>query len=132
MVRIKYPKTKDIIEINKVLLEKIKVKKADKHQTLNHQKIDKIINNCKEEKGDTYDKAVCLIKGITQGHPFASGNRRTAFGVTKHFLEDNKLRIEVENSGKESKTLQGIRENYYKDDEIKEWLKGKGIRKFTR
>lgn len=128
----KYPTSEQIIEINKLSLEKIKTKKADKHQVASYSKIDKVLNICKDLKGDIYDKAGCLLKGLIQNHPFESGNRRTAFIVTKEFLIDNNFVLKVENSGKEARTLIGIREGYYSDNEIKNWLKIGKIRKFKR
>lgn len=35
---------------------------------------------------DAFDKAAMLLRGITQGHPFADGNKRTGFLVATYFL----------------------------------------------
>lgn len=34
-----------------------------------------------------FDKAAMLLRGITQGHPFNDGNKRTGFLVAVYFLE---------------------------------------------
>ncbi|HZS91382.1 MAG TPA: Fic family protein [Chloroflexota bacterium] len=34
-----------------------------------------------------FDKAAMLLRGITQGHPFNDGNKRTGFLVAAYFLE---------------------------------------------
>ena len=34
-----------------------------------------------------FDKAAMLLRGITQGHPFAAANKRTGFLVAAYFLE---------------------------------------------
>ena len=35
---------------------------------------------------DPFDKAAMLLRGITQGHPFADGNKRTGFLVATYYL----------------------------------------------
>jgi len=129
---VKNPKIQEIIDLNKKIIEKIKVKKADQAKVLSIDKLQNVTNECKKIKGDVYDKAVCLIKGISKNHPFASGNRRTAFAISKKIIEDENKKFNVENSGKQAKTLQGIREDFYDDKEIKEWFKTGKIRKFKR
>lgn len=79
-----------------------------------------------------YDKATCLLKNLIQKHPFASGNRRTAFSVTERFLINNNFEIKISNEAINAATLTGIREGYYSDEEIKEWLKTGRIREFKR
>jgi death-on-curing protein len=34
-----------------------------------------------------FDKAAMLLRGITQGHPFVDGNKRTGFAVASYVLE---------------------------------------------
>jgi death-on-curing protein len=36
---------------------------------------------------DPFDKAAMLLRGITQGHPFADGNKRTGLLVAAYYLE---------------------------------------------
>ncbi|MFH1316943.1 MAG: type II toxin-antitoxin system death-on-curing family toxin [Candidatus Woesearchaeota archaeon] len=132
MMTIKYPTTEKIIEFNILSLTIIKVKRADDAKILNRGKIEKVINECKEKEGDYYDKAVVLIKGLIQQHAFASGNRRTAFITTKDFLINNKAHFRVKDDPDYVSVMQGIREDYYSDDELKEWMKNGKIRKFRR
>lgn len=35
---------------------------------------------------DPFDKAAMLLRGITQGHPFNDGNKRTGFLVASYYL----------------------------------------------
>lgn len=128
----KYPSADEIINYNKVLLKEIKVKKADRADTIKPYAIVRVVESCKALEGDVYDKAICLIKGLIQQHPFASGNRRTAFRVAENFLETNNAKLDVDNGKKQAKVLQGIRESFYADKEIKEWMQGKPIREFER
>ena len=130
--RIIYPTPEKIIEYNKLALNFLKVKKADKAEVLSYAKILDVVESCNEAKGDIYDKAVILLKGLIQNHPFASGNRRTAFIVTKDFLIANKAKIKIEDDPKYARVMLGIRENYYADMELKEWIKNGKIRKFER
>ena len=127
-----YPSVDKITEFNLLALIVIKVKKSDSAEVLSGAKISEVIDSCKASKGDLYDKAVLLLKGIIQKHPFASGNRRTAFIVTKYFFVTNNKKLGVKDNPKNAKIMLGIRENYYSDAEIKEWLRNGKIRKFKR
>jgi len=69
------------------------------------------------------------LKGIIQRHPFESGNRRTAFVATTYFLEVNGEKLNITH---DVNILQGIREGYYTDNEVKVWLKGGKTRVFER
>ena len=129
---IKYPTVDGIIEYNILALTLIKVKKADQPAVLSSGRLNLIIKNCKEQEGDLYDKAVRLLKGIIQLHPFASGNRRTAFVVSKEFLKENGGKFNIKDDPKQAKVMLGIREKYYTDEEIKEWIKHGKIKEFKR
>lgn len=132
MSKIIYPTPEKIIEYNLLVLSVIKVKKSDKADVLSYQRILNCVEGCKNAEGDVYDKAVYLMKCLIQQHPFASGNRRTAFIVTKDFLLKNKAKFKVKDDPKYARVMLGIRENFYKDEEIKEWLKTGDIREFKR
>ena len=127
-----YPTPGRIIEYNVLALNIIKAKKADKAEVLKHSVLSSVINQMENKEGDVYDKATVLLKGLIQGHPFASGNRRTAFIVTKDFILKNKGRFGIADNVSDARVMQGIRENYYSASEIKEWLKNGKIRKFER
>ena len=127
-----YPPIEKIIEYNFIVLNIIKVKKADKSEVLSKQKLLDIVKGCKNLKGDVYDKAAFLLKELIQQHPFASGNRRTAFVVTKYFVLKNKGKFKIKDDPKQARTMLGIRESYYSDEEIREWIKNGKIRKFER
>ena len=129
---IKYPSAERVIEYNILVLAIIKVKKADRPEVLSHTKLASIIKACEKREGDLYDKAVCLFKGIIKGHPFASGNRRTAFIVTKEFLRENKRKFNIEDDPKQAKVMLGIRSGYYTDEEIRGWIKHGKIKEFKR
>ncbi|MDO8538716.1 MAG: type II toxin-antitoxin system death-on-curing family toxin [archaeon] len=90
------------------------------------------MDDCKQNDGDLFDKAVILLKGIIKGHPFASGNRRTAFIAMKYFLITNNHKIGIDDNPENAKIMLGIREGYYSDNEIKEWIKNGKIRQFKR
>ena len=127
-----YPSVEKIIEYNVLALKLIKVKRADQPKVLNHQMIVDTIEETKKTEGDIYDKSVVLLKCIIQKHPFASGNRRTAFIVTKDFLLSNQKVFNIEDDPIQARAMQGIRENYYTTQEIKEWIKHGKIREFKR
>lgn len=73
-----------------------------------------------------------LLKGLIQKHPFASGNRRTAFIAAKDFILINAHKFGIRDDPTSAKVMQGIREDYYSNNEIKEWLKYGKIREFKR
>ena len=97
-----------------------------------YRKLKGLIEDCKNKEGDIYDKAVTLLKGLIQKHAFASGNRRTAFVVTKEFLLNNQAKFRIKNDPKYAKVMLGIREHYYSEDEIKEWIRNGEIKEFRR
>ncbi len=132
MAEITYPSAEKIIEYNLFALSTIRIKKADKAEVLSHAKIMKIVEDCESLEGDIYDKAAFLLKDIIQKHPFASGNRRTAFIVTKYFVYINKKKFAIKDDPSQARVLQGIREGYYSDDEIKRWIQNGTIREFKR
>ncbi|VVB98864.1 Fic/DOC family protein [uncultured archaeon] len=128
----KLPSTEKIIEFNLLALTIIKAKKADQPKVLSKAKIMEALEECGRAEGDIYDKAVVMLKGIIQKHPFASGNRRTAFIATKHFILTNNAKFCVEDKPENARVMLGIREHYYSDNEIKEWIKNGQIKEFKR
>lgn len=131
-MKIVYPTAEEIINYNKYVLEKIRVKKADAHKILSELKLTDIISKCKNLKGEIYDKASILLQGLVQGHVFASGNRRTALFITIKFLIDNKAKPMIKNEAKYARVLTGIREGFYSRLQIKDWLKNGKIQEFRR
>ena len=124
-----YLTLEEVTAINKEVLAEIKAKKADSFKVLSSMKISKLLEAVEANTGDIYDKAVVLLKVLVQEHPFASGNRRTAMLAVIRLLRVNNIEPKIK---EEPRILQGIRENYYKDDEIKGWLQGGDMREFKR
>ncbi len=127
-----YPSEEQIIEYNLLILELLKAKKSDAAKVLSYQRLNEIITECKENKGDIYDKAVVLLCGLVRKHPFASGNRRTAFIVTKNFLLQNRVKLVIKDDQENARIMLGIREGYYMIEEIKEWIHYGKIKPFKR
>lgn len=46
--------------------------------------------------GGPFERAALLMRAIGLDHPFADGNKRTAFEAADTFLERNGIRIEAE------------------------------------
>lgn len=132
MSKIMHTTPEKVIEYNLLALNMIRAKKSDKPEVLSKNKLIDVIEECKNLKGDIYDKAVVLLKGLIQKHPFASGNRRTAFIVTKDFLLTNKARFGIKDDPKQARVMIGIREGFYTDKEIKDWIKNGKIKEFER
>lgn len=129
---IEYPDPDKIVEFNLLALSMIKAKKSDAPQVLSRAKIAKAVEGCEAFEGTIFDKAVVLLKGLVQAHAFASGNRRTAFLVTKYFLMMNGQKSGIGNKAENAKVLLGIRENFYLHEEIKGWIKNGQIKEFRR
>ena len=132
MTDIVYPTFGRVIEYNYLALQFIKVKKADQPKVLSYSKINEVIKECENKEGNVYDKAVVLLKGLVQKHAFASGNRRTAFITTKEFILNNKCKFGIKDDPSNARVMLGVREGYYTDQELKEWIKNGKIREFKR
>lgn len=132
-MEIVYPDAEAVIEANKIVLKEIKALKADRYDILagGKQKIQKVLENVESSQEDVYGKAAILLVGLVKAHAFASGNRRTAYAVTKEFLIHNTGSAHTL-KGNIELIMKGIREDFYTNDEIIEWLKGGDIREFKR
>jgi len=118
-----------IIKVNRWVLDEVRVRKADRHQVLSKSKIQEVLDKVVSTPGDIYDKAVTLLVGLATAHPFASGNRRTAFVSTVLFLMLNGITPVIKYR---DDSMVGIREGFYTREEIKSWLKGDELRPFKR
>ncbi len=132
MKEVIYTTVEKIIEYNLLAITLIKVKKADKAHVTSKEGLARMIEECKEVQGDIYDKTAFLLRAIIKRHPFVSGNRRTAFIVAKAFLTENNAIFNVKDDPSQARVMTGIREGYYTEEEIKEWLKHGKIREFKR
>ncbi len=127
-----YPTAEDIISINKSLMERVKVTKAERHGLLaGREVLEDIVKEVKTAKGDLYDKAAVLLVRLVQKHPFESGNRRTAFLATEGFLEVNGSKMNIDRETVEN-VLKGVRERFYSLDDIIKWLRTGDIHEFKR
>ncbi len=127
-----YPTEERIIELNALILTVIRAKKKDQIKVLSMPKLREIVAKAISYDGDIYDKAAILLTGITRQHPFSSGNRRTAFIAAKDFLTQNHTVCKIPDSPDLSRVLLGVREGFYKIEEIKEWIQYGKIREFKR
>ena len=132
MAELTYPTPERVIEYNHLVLRLVPAKRADSPRVLSRAKLVDVIEGCRALEGDVYDKAVFLLKGLIQKHPFASGNRRTAFVSAKDFLVSNGGKFRVKDRPEDARVMICIREGYYRDEEIKGWLKDGTIREFRR
>jgi len=125
----RYLDSEELIKVNELVLRDIRVRKADRPQVLSRAELDRILTEVRETEGDAYDKETALVVGLVRGHPFASGNKRTAFVATRLFLELNGERAKVEH---DPRILLGVREGFYTTLEVKSWLKGNAVKRFAR
>lgn len=132
MVEINYPTVEEIQYNNTIAIEMFRRSKHDQAKTISVAYIQKIIDTIKREPGDIYDKAATLLFELTRMHAFESGNKRTAFLTTKKFVITNGEGFNIPDTENNVKIMIGIRENYYTQKEIKEWIKYGKIKKFKR
>ena len=132
MVRIVYPTVDEIQFYNTIAIEMFRKSKSDKAKTISVSYIKKAINKTKMDSGDLYDKAARLLFELTRIHAFESGNKRTAFLSTKKFVLNNGGKFNIPDTIHNVKVMIGIRENYYSQDEIKEWIMNGKIKGFKR
>lgn len=86
-------------------------------------KIAKVLEEVESEAGDIYEKAAVLLIGIVKGHPFESGNRRTAYAAAANFLESNGFQAA---NTYDVEVVKGIRSGTHKKADVASWLKGNG------
>ena len=127
---VRYPSASALISLNNVILQEVNVSRHDLHLVWRPEGIQEAIEKSRSQSGDIYDKAAMLLVELQGRHPFKSGNKRTAFAAASIFLMENGKATSMK--GDISKTMQGIREGFYSHEEIKEWIKGNGIREFNR
>lgn len=118
-----YPKHKDIIEYNKKVLDIVRASKSDAHKVYSHDKIDKSLQAAKRARGDVEYKAAVLMKNLSQAHPFASGNKRTAYFSANKMIGMNRNYMLAKRREKQLIMTKKIREGRVSAKEIAEWLR---------
>jgi death-on-curing family protein len=132
MVGVVYPTVDEIQYYNTIAIEMFRKSKRDQTKTISTSYIQTAIDKTKMNSGDIYDKAARLLIELTRIHAFESGNKRTAFLTTKKFILRNEGKFNIPDTVNNVKVMIGIRENYYSQDEIKEWIVHGNIKKFKR
>jgi len=132
MIGIMYPTVEEIQYNNTIAIEMFRKSKQDRAKTISLSYIQKAIDKVKMNPGDIYDKAALLLYELTRVHAFESGNKRTAFLTTKKFVLKNGGKFNIPDTINNVKVMIGIRENYYSQNEIKEWIMNGKIKKFER
>ena len=132
MVGIVYPTVDEIQYYNTIAIEMFRKSKSDQAKTISASFIQKAIDKTKMNPGNLYDKAARLLIELTRIHAFESGNKRTAFLSTKKFVLKNEGKFNIPDTINNVKVMIGIRENYYSQNEIKEWIMNGKIKKFKR
>ncbi len=132
MIGIVYPTVDEIQYYNTIAIEMFRKSKSDQAKTISVSYIQKAIEKTKMNPGGIYDKAARLLIELTRIHAFESGNKRTAFLSTKKFVLKNEGKFNIPDTIDNVKVMIGIRENYYSQNEIKEWIMNGKIKKFER
>ncbi len=127
-----YPTVEEIQYNNTIAIEMFRRSKRDQAKTISISFIEKALDTTKIAPGDVYDKAAKLLIELTRIHAFESGNKRTSFLTTKKFVLKNEKKFNIPDAVNNVKIMIGIRENYYTQKEIKEWIKHGKIKTFKR
>ena len=125
---VSYPSIEEVEEFNILVLNLIKVKRADRHNVLSRAKIRAALAACEAAEGGIYAKAAVLLEHLVKAHAFASGNRRTAFVAAKSFVLKNGGKFRIADDPSYARVMQGIREGRYAVPEIVEWISNGKIR----
>ena len=118
-----YPKKKDVIENNRMVLSIVRANKSDKHRVIGDFKIDSVLKEAKRKKGDVFDKASVIVRGLNQEHPFDSANKRTAYFTGNEFICKNKGFLVLKKRSKQKQMCVKIREGRVTDEDISNWLR---------
>lgn len=120
------PSTRDIINYNKYILNIHKATRGDQHKVLSRKNLKDTLKEVRKFPGDTYDKAAVLMERLTRSnvHPFASGNRRTAYFAANKMVWKNENQAMLKKQGKRAELMNKIRRGELSHDEIKRVLRG--------
>ena len=119
--KFEYP-TLDSIKFTNEIVNLMSTRKADRYKLLLDDRfIRHVIDEAKKAKGNVYDKAAILLRGLIVSHGFASGNKRTAFLVTTYFITKNRGRVKLKNFDMVERVLRNIR--LYTIRDIANWLR---------
>jgi len=132
MIEIVYPTVDEIQYNNTIAIEMFRRSKHDQAKTISISYVKKAIDKTIMNPGDIYDKAARLLIELTCTHAFESGNKRTAFLSTKKFVIKNEGKFNIPDTINNVKVMIGIREKYYSQNEVKEWIINGKIREFKR
>jgi threonyl-tRNA synthetase len=142
----KYLDKKTVEDFNKFIIDDFSRKigvghKGDSFKLKNYVRLSNSIRYAMNKKGDIYEKAGEFLKRLCQSHPFESANRRTSHFTTLYFIRENigenefnkKYKNVVLFNKTDGNIMNGIRlGNYYKDEELVQWLKTGKIRPFEK
>ncbi|MBU4266884.1 MAG: Fic family protein [Candidatus Altiarchaeales archaeon] len=116
-----YPTVESVKFVNR-LVNLMSNMKADQHKLLMSDSfIATIIEKAREDTGDVYTKGAILLRDLIIAHGFESGNKRTAFVVTVHFINSNGGSMRAKNFNKAEKILRNIRR--YDLEDLSHWLR---------
>ena len=116
-----YPSIEDAKQANKVAVEKFRATKSERFQVLSQDKLGIAIGKCKKKIGNVEKKAACILKSISDSHPFASANRRAGYILMNEFLWKNKGHLIAKKKEHTSQLFKELRRRDVKEKEILDW-----------
>ncbi len=118
---LKYLSRDQIIVIHDRIIESFSKEKGDMSLGNLEATLERVEGYQGEDKNALFWKAAILLERIVLGHPFIDGNKRTAYEVSKIFLQANKFTLKAEED-EVINLLVGIAKSKKNRYSIKAWL----------
>jgi prophage maintenance system killer protein len=119
------PGTREVISYNKKVLDLHQATKGDRHQVLSRSNLKNTLKVVRKFPGDVYDKSAVMMERLARAnvHPFASGNRRTAYFTANKMLWKNEGFAMLKKQDNRAEIMNKIRKGELSHDEIKDILR---------
>jgi death-on-curing protein len=86
---VRFPTAEAILDLHTRILQRTGGEPGVLHATTIQSAIERARWGPFPSPPDLFDRAALLLRGLCQDHPFADGNKRTAFEATELFLQAN-------------------------------------------
>lgn len=117
MDKVKYLTKEEIIKAH----EKIINETGGYSGILNEGLLDLVLDQMKISD-DLIQKAIVLIFGIIQNHPFVDGNKRTGLECLDVFLDDNNKNFKIKDIEKAEDIILKISRNEISRNKVRKWI----------
>jgi death-on-curing protein len=92
---VRFPTAEAILDLHARILERTGGAPGVLHATTIQSAIERAAWGPFLSPPNVFDRAALLLRGLCQDHPFADGNKRTAYEATELFLQGNGWRVQA-------------------------------------